>query len=950
MVTKLFQTEQPTKTLFIKCIAFASCISLIIFILFRYVLIVPKVNAEWYNESWKFREAITFTNSGAATTNQKVLVQFDTATPIAASKMQTSCQDVRFTDAQGMLLQYYINLSGGAGVGCNDASSDFYVLMPTIVAGSNLIYIYYGNSATAAGAVSANFPQSTFSPGAGPTAGSEQVGPGPVAWWHFDEGYDSVAFDSTRFGHNLTLANTAWATSSASFSNRKQYLQFNGATSQASVASSSDLNFGTGSFTISGWFHHPSAIAGTQTIIAKYSTAGWKIYMNSSGYLCFDEDADSTFGGANYDSACSSAIQGSYADSKWHAFEAVKNGTSSITLYVDGIQVAQVTSLSATGSLSSSATLYIGVDTNTNWWNGWLDEMIIYPYARSSAQVLADIEGIHTGTVIGASASDPLTTGLVGYWKMDENTGTSANDTSGNGYTGTWSGSGGSHWVAGKFGSAANYSASDDLITPLDPNPGNLANAFTQRTISAWVTNNNSISGAHIIWEEGGSTNGLALGYRPATSKYVFATSQNGTNVEITSNDTFAINLNWTHVEAVYNAGVMALYVNGILEASGSNGTSIPAHVNAAGIGGVAGADSALTSSVAWTGAIDDVRIYSRAFSPGDVRQLANWAPGPVGWWKMDENTGTAVNDSSGKNNTGVLSGTATPTWTSGKFGSALSFDGSTSYVSAGNDASLQITTAMTLSAWINLKSNASTNDIIARNGASGNYNYRLYTNSTGKLVMEVSTNGTTLVTATGATTLSINTWYYVSGTYQPSTSLTVYVNGVQDGQNTSGIPAQINNTSTVALNIGTENSATSITGAAAFVHECSGSSTSGSIGVTCATTAGNLLVAMIQASTDNTRTFSLSDTGGNTWIECVTCRHQTAGTNNTAELWYSLTTAADTSVTITESGGSTAMISTIEEFSGISGRPLDKSSVGADDTSSTAMTSNATATTSQTN
>jgi hypothetical protein len=52
----------------------------------------------------------------------------------------------------------------------------------------------------------------------------------------------------------------------------------------------------------------------------------------------------------------------------------------------------------------------------------------------------------------------------------------------------------------------------------------------------------------------------------------------------------------------------------------------------------------------------------------------ANITTGLVGHWKFDEGSGITAGDSSGNNNTGTL--TNGPTWTTGKLGGALSFDG----------------------------------------------------------------------------------------------------------------------------------------------------------------------------------------------------------------------------------------------------------------------------------
>ena len=67
-------------------------------------------------------------------------------------------------------------------------------------------------------------------------------------------------------------------------------------------------------------------------------------------------------------------------------------------------------------------------------------------------------------------------------------------------------------------------------------------------------------------------------------------------------------------------------------------------------------------------------RIYNRALSPDEVSKLSEWGPGPVGHWKMDEGSGTAINDSSGISYN--LSRNDSPTWVNGKYGNALKFDG----------------------------------------------------------------------------------------------------------------------------------------------------------------------------------------------------------------------------------------------------------------------------------
>ena len=55
--------------------------------------------------------------------------------------------------------------------------------------------------------------------------------------------------------------------------------------------------------------------------------------------------------------------------------------------------------------------------------------------------------------------------------------------------------------------------------------------------------------------------------------------------------------------------------------------------------------------------------------------------PGLVGGWSFNENSGTTVNDVSGNANTATLQGG--PTWTLGRYGGGLRFDGTGDYLTA---------------------------------------------------------------------------------------------------------------------------------------------------------------------------------------------------------------------------------------------------------------------------
>ena len=73
---------------------------------------------------------------------------------------------------------------------------------------------------------------------------------------------------------------------------------------------------------------------------------------------------------------------------------------------------------------------------------------------------------------------------------------------------------------------------------------------------------------------------------------------------------------------------------------------------------------------------------------------------GLVAAFGFDEGSGTSVTDGSGNGNNGTISNT---TWAAaGKFGKALQFNGTSALVTVPDAASLHLTTAMTLEAWVN--------------------------------------------------------------------------------------------------------------------------------------------------------------------------------------------------------------------------------------------------------
>jgi glucose/arabinose dehydrogenase/chitodextrinase len=170
-------------------------------------------------------------------------------------------------------------------------------------------------------------------------------------------------------------------------------------------------------------------------------------------------------------------------------------------------------------------------------------------------------------------------------------------------------------------------------------------------------------------------------------------------------------------------------------------------------------------------------------------------SPGLVAAYSFAEAGGSTAGDASGNGNTGTINGA---TWTpAGRYGSALSFNGSSSYVDLGNSASLRITGSMTWSAWVYATANpADDGQIIAKSaGGGGAAGWQFKTSpDTGPHTfgVTVSSNGTAITQRYSSTIRNLNTWYFVTGVYNASAqTLHIYVNGqLDDGVLVGTVPS----------------------------------------------------------------------------------------------------------------------------------------------------------------
>ena len=153
---------------------------------------------------------------------------------------------------------------------------------------------------------------------------------------------------------------------------------------------------------------------------------------------------------------------------------------------------------------------------------------------------------------------------------------------------------------------------------------------------------------------------------------------------------------------------------------------------------------------------------------------LPSATPGLVAAYSFDEGSGTTVTDKSGNGNNGTISNA---TWTStGRYGNALAFNGSNAMVTVANSASLNLSTGMTLEAWVNPTRIASVwQDVIYK----GNDVYYLEaTTPTSSRPGGAVKLGSSTASDYAPSALSAGSWTHLALTYD-GTTVKLYLNGV---------------------------------------------------------------------------------------------------------------------------------------------------------------------------
>ena len=136
---------------------------------------------------------------------------------------------------------------------------------------------------------------------------------------------------------------------------------------------------------------------------------------------------------------------------------------------------------------------------------------------------------------------------------------------------------------------------------------------------------------------------------------------------------------------------------------------------------------------------------------------------GPRAAWAFEEAAGTSAADSTGNGHTGALQGS--PTWTTGRVGGALSFDGVNDRVEVADADDLDLTTSLTLSAWIKLTAQPTWRGLLWKESSTTNLSYGLLFDGSSKLHAYLRLpGGIEMLSLTSQ--LPLDAWTHIALTY----------------------------------------------------------------------------------------------------------------------------------------------------------------------------------------
>ena len=652
---------------------------------------------------------------------------------------------------------------------------------------------------------------------------------GLVGYWTFD-GKDmvgGVARDRSGNGNNGNLINIATSTF-YTLGKIGQGFNFDGVDDYVNINSSTSLS-PTARITMSAWVR-PNKQSSVAYMAVIEKSLSYNMYIRQDGIVLV------FLTGVNNWVTTSGSID--LFNGGWHHIVTTYDGTTQI-LYIDN---KLISSTSASGSITTNSNAVKIGDSGGVPVKGLIDDVRIYNRGLSVSEISQLYSsGVsnkqNSASVITATTtcSVGLSCGLVTYWTFDgkDIVNGVVRDNSGNGtFANIGNIASSTFYTTGVRGQALRFDTGSNYIY------SDLGTARSTFTISLWYT-------PKVINSWNGNQTGFHMGKTAYAESFVFrwystggspkiqASSNNGNTGNLSS--TYGAETRLPYLNTfVYTPTQIDWYINGVLYNSTTPSVGTFDAMRFIRLGGTGNA------SQGSNGVIDEFRMYDRALSSSEIKQLyasvistkqsssqniiqnssciSGLSCGLVGYWTFDgkDMVGGVARDRSGNNDLNSSNISTSTFYSLGKIGQGLKFDGTDDVLTKDSPTNLTFNTAFTLSAWIKTGSKVTTaKEIVGRwDGIEWGYMLAINENSSDhkvKIVLDKDVGGGSRDAARASVNaVNDDKWHHIVGVYDgPNTRLDLYVDGVLSTASLEGtIPASISSQSR-PIYIGNDNGAT---------------------------------------------------------------------------------------------------------------------------------------------
>jgi len=595
-------------------------------------------------------------------------------------------------------------------------------------------------------------------------------------------------FDNAADADYETVGNAQISTSVKKYGTGS--MLFDGTGDYLTTPYSQSINFGTGDFTIEGWFYLNSfanqyyVLGGTWTT---GTTDEWLIQIENNGSLRFLTTANTSF-----------FATGLIKTGTWYHFAASRNA-GVIKAYINGSVFATITNANSIGSVSK--TLNIGQQPGGTWpWNGYLDDWRVtkgigrYPY--NFTPPTAEFPNIG-GTV--TLTADPYfdyttlllpgngTNGAQNNTFLDSSTNNFTITRNGNTTQGTFSPFSQTGWGNYFDGSGDYLSVADNAALDI---PGDF-------TIEFWVNvDSGNTDRAGIIGhrDASGFTDGTDWAIRVETSvgKIGFGYGSSGVYYDMGS---YVVG-EWAHYAITRSGTTIRTFKNGTQVATATNNSTWSSTAEFLIGRNISGFD--------YKGFLSNVRlvkgtaVYTSNFTPSTTPLTAISGTSLLTCQSnrfIDNSTNAFAITRNGNVSVQAFSPfNPTAAWSALTNGGSGYFDGSGDYLTVPDNAALQMGSGdFTIEYWWYPNNITGYQNPIDK-GYSGAGAFLLQTgNGDGRILVIASGS----IVITSSTAVTVNAWNHMA-VVRSGTTLTLYQNGVSVGSATNS--TNFNNTTQLGI------------------------------------------------------------------------------------------------------------------------------------------------------